>query len=259
MKQLFNFLIAALLLISCSKGNDSESGRGNGGAQKGVINGKITDPSGNALAGVKVYADHHTYYNTNVIGVTNEKGEYSLNMKGQPAGSWSIHGEYIKTYNNISFTFRIEPANADPLTTTDGGVRDMKWQLTGTIPGTTDDSRIGGYVTFMSDDFTPAEEVEFHLEPIGALVDGSTGQTIIRRAENFPYHLNGLYDNKGLRDIPVGRYKISAVHKPAEGAPMDLLVSKRGGAYASSITADFGQEAPNNYQEIDLNIKGAVE
>lgn len=254
MKQLFNFFIAALLLISCSKGNSS----GSAGSQTGVIKGKITDPSGKPLAGVTVYAGHDTYYNTNVIGVTNDKGEYSLNMNGQPAGTWSIHGEYIKTYNNVSFTFRIEPTNRDPLTTGDGGVRDMKWELTGTIPGSTDDSRIGGYITYMSDDFTPADEVEFHLEPVGNLVDGTAGETIIRVGEYFPYHLNGLYDNKGLRDIPVGRYKISVVHKPAEGEPMVLHVARHGGAYASSIVADFKQEAPNSYQEIDLNIK-AVE
>jgi len=244
-------LIAVLLISSCSQKSDAEIG-----AEKGSVTGKIMDAGGQPLKGVTVYAGHHTYYNTNVIGVTNEKGEYALNLKGQPGGSWSVHGEYIKTYNNMTYTFRLEPENTDPLTTTEGGVRNMKWKLTGLIPGTTDDSRIGGYVTYMSDDFIPAEEVEFRLEPVGKLVDGSSGQTIVRKAENFPYHLSGLYDNKGLRDIPVGRYKISAVHKPTEGVPIALKVAKRGGTYESNIIADFKQEVPNSYQEIELNIKG---
>lgn len=251
MKYLFILVSGIILLCSCSKEGQSEQP----GTGKGIINGKITDAEGKPLAGVTLYAGHHTYYNTNVIGTTNDKGEYSLNMKGQPGGSWSIHGEYIKKYNDITYTFRIEPENTAPLTTTDGGVRNMKWQLTGVIPGSTDDSRIGGYVTYMSDDFIPAQEIEFRLEPVGALVDGSTGQTIVRKAENFPYHLSGLYDNKGLRDIPVGKYKVSAMHKPAVGAAKTLLVATRGANYENYTIADFRQEAPNSYQEIELNIK----
>lgn len=250
------FFATAVALMSCSKGD--KTNQPSSGGKKRVVTGKIVDPSGNPLQGVKVYAGHDTYYNTNVIGVSNEKGEYELDLRGQPGGTWSIHGDVVKTYNNRTYRFRIDPDNSSPVTTTDGGVRNLAWKLTGVIPGYTDDSRIGGYITIMEEgvEYIPTEEIEFKLEPVGTLVDGSNGQTIIRRAESFPYDLTGLYNHEGLRDIPVGRYKITATHKPASGKVYKLKLAVRyNNTYAATITADFKQEAAYTFQEIDLNVK----
>lgn len=256
MKQLFYLILCIMPMVACSKKNDSTAG-GPPESQKGVITGKITDPSGKPLEGATVYAGHDTYYNTNVIGVSDSKGIYTLDLRGQPNGTWSIHADVVKKFNNRTFKFRVDPVNSDPLTTTEGGQRDLKWQLEGQIPGTTNDARLGGYVTFMQTgtDYIPTEEIEFILEPVGVLVDGSIGQTITRRAEVFPYNLNGLYNYEGLRDIPVGTYKISAVHKPASGDPFQLTVSPQGSSdYAASVTATFNQETAYTFQEIALLI-----
>lgn len=149
-------------------------------------------------------------------------------MKGL-GGSWSVYGQYIKSYNGTTYTFDINPENTGPVTN-EGGVRNMTWKLTGVIPGSTDDTRLGGYVTFYeaSPDYIPASEVELTLTPEGPLVDGTTGATIVRMAEQFPTSIFGFYNNQGLRDIPVGRYKVEAKHKPTNGPVKEMVVALQG-------------------------------
>lgn len=255
MKQLLNFILPALLILSCSKKGGAGDSPDN---VRGMVSGRITDASGNPLAGVTVYAGHDTYYNTNVIGVSNNNGIYTLDLRGQPGGTWSIHADVVKDYNGRSYRFRVDPANTAPLTTTEGGVRDLTWALKGVIPGSTDDSRLGGYVTFIQSgyEYVPIEELQFKLEPIGTLVDGTQGVTIVRMAEVFPYNLTGLYNREGLRDIPVGRYKVSVTHKPAAGPAVAVRIAAKGSdSYSTSLTADFKQDAAYTFQEMELNIK----
>lgn len=250
------FIALSLSVLSCSKGaGDIDSSQE---LKKGIVSGKVIDPSGKPLAGVKIYAGHDTYYNTNVLTVSNEKGEYQLDLRGQPAGTWSIHGDVVKNYNQQTYRFRLDPENSDPVTTSDGGVRNLAWKLKGLIPGSAQDNRLGGYITMMQEgvEYLPLNEIEFKLEPIGTLVDGSQGEIMVQRAEQFPTNLTGLYNYEGLRDIPVGRYKITATHRPAGGKVYKLKLARRyAPAYTESITADFKQEEAYTFQEIDLNVR----
>lgn len=256
LQTLFLLVATSCLFAFCSK-KDTDTDTPAAAAQKGYVTGKITGPNGQPLAGVTVYASHHTWANMHVIGTTDAAGLYKLKVSDQPGGSWSVYAEHKKTYNGTAYRFDIKPQNTDPLTN-DGGVRDMQWTLTGLIPGSTDDTRLGGYLTFFenSPDYIPASEVEFTLTPAGPLVDGSTGAVLVRNASQFPTAIFGFYNNQGVRDVPVGRYKIEVRHKPASGPAQPMVVCRQGEwDYQPSITADFIQESFSSFQELPLNVK----
>lgn len=260
MKLLFILLLTSNLFSNCSKDKVEKVDNGDTPAKKGFITGKILDPQGKPLAGARVTASHSTWYNTTISGVTNDKGIYTLDMNGQPGGNWSLMAKYTTPtpYNGKTYVFELRSEDATPVTTpTEGIVRNMSWKLSGVVPGSTTDARIGTYLTYFSGVDVPDEELEFTLEPVGPLVDGSTGKTIVARASSFPSSFIGMYSNIGVRDIPTGRYKVSVHHVPPAGSPVKTIkLSVRGkGDYQNSVTVDPSQDPVyTNYTELELDL-----
>ncbi|RYY08428.1 MAG: hypothetical protein EOO04_40040 [Chitinophagaceae bacterium] len=107
---------------------------------------------------------------------------------------------------------------------------------------------MGGYLSYYceADDFINPSEIEFTLKPDGPLVDGSVGQTIVAKATDFPSRISGLYMNSGLRDIPVGRYQVSARHIPVNGSPKVLKIKQRGHTSFQSSLPLIMEKASNS-------------
>jgi hypothetical protein len=169
-----------------------------------------------------------------------------------------VHGELTKSYNGIPYKFDVYADNDAPVNSTDGGVRNLTWKLTGIVPGTMN-STIGGLVNFQqvfgNEEYWQWQDVEITLVPVGKLVDGSDGETIVKKAEDFPERI-GAYNNIGLNDVPVGRYKISMRYVPQNAPAVNLIIKLRDeNEYAPEITADFQQREGTGFQEIPLDIK----
>jgi hypothetical protein len=253
--------VAALMLVAttaCSKGDKaSPSNPGEPQASNGIVSGKVVDQHGNPVSGATVYAGHTEWYNTNVIGKSDAGGNYRLDISNV-GGTYMIHGELIKTYNGIPYRFYLYPDDETPVNSTDGGVRKITWRLSGTVPGTLN-SKIGGIVNFHqafgNEEYWSFEDIELTLTPVGKLVDGSDGAVIKSKAQNFA-EIIGAYNNIGLNDVPVGRYKISAKYIPQNGEPVNLVLKLRDDdSYTAELTADFQQEAAETFQEIPMDIK----
>jgi hypothetical protein len=254
MKLTLMLLLAGNLFSSCKKtSTNPESTEPQ--PVKGYITGKVTDTHGAKLAGVKVFAYNHTFSGT-VTSVTDANGNYKLQLDQLIGGSWSVYGQLTKTYNGKTLIFQIDPENQDPLSK-DGGVRNMSWKLTGVIPGSTTDSRIGGCLAVYvdGDEYIPIQDIEFTLVPTGPLVDNSTGTTIVAHGSQFPTELAGMYTQQGLRDVAVGQYTITARYKPSNGTATTMKVRLRGtDNYQPNVTADFIQELPERWQKIELDV-----
>jgi hypothetical protein len=254
MKLLMMLLLAGTFSASCSKSNNEPKAEPD--ISKGFITGKLADANGNPVAGVEVVASHSTYYNTTATAQTDENGHYKLNV-ANPKGNWTVEAQVVRIYNGKTYRFYVYPENGGPITH-DGAVRNFSWKLTGQVPGAHSDIRVGGYITYMDDNanYIPENEIEFTLVPEGKLVDGTNGVTITKRAEQFPETYNYMFSNSGIRDVPVGRYRISARHLPPNGIPKKLLLSVRySGVFAETISADFEQEAAQTWQEIPILTK----
>lgn len=254
MKILTSLLLLAVF-ASCKK--DPAPGLEAAEQKAGYVTGKITNAQGGPVRGAKVFASHDTWYNTHVIGNTDDAGNFKLRLDNQPGGTWSVYAQHQVNYNNKVYTFDLRPENTAHVTN-EGGLRNLQWKLTGVIPGSTTDTRLGGYVTFYVDsrDYVPVTDVELTLTPQGPLVDGTQGSVIVRRGENFPTRIFGFYMDHGLRDVPVGRYTVTAKYKPVNGPAKDMTVSLQGsGDYKTALTADFVQESFSSFQELPLNVK----
>jgi hypothetical protein len=173
-------------------------------AQRGIVSGKVTDAQGNPLEGVKIIIDHGLFFNTNLVTSTGADGRYRIRV---PNGAWFAFAQISKTYNGNNYTFYLKPDNSDSFGG-EGAVRNFVWVLTGKRGKPMADGFIGGTVTFdenpRSRPVADTDDIEFTLTPVGALIDGSTGKVLKLRGQN---------NDRRLRDIPVGRYDITATYQ----------------------------------------------
>lgn len=235
--------LLALSLMACPSTSDAGSPNPNStnnppvdqsgsSIEAGIMKGLVTDAQGKPLAGVKVFAGHTLYYNTNAIGVTDANGRYRIEVR-QPAGSWRATAQLERKFNGKTFGFDLAPNSDDPFTGSSGAIRSFTWKLTGERP---DGGHYGSMVIAYADFFQPdlsLEQVELTLEPVGALVDGSAGRKITGK-------LVHTADGEAIRDVPVGRYKVTARNAVPGETPVALNVRLRNvGEYQNSLIADF--------------------
>ena len=194
------FLLAVLaqLHIGCS-----DSGVDPGGdtrTEKGYVTGVVKDGAGKALPGVRIIVDNSIFFNSNITTYTNGEGKYKVKV---PNGSWYAFASHSVSYNGENYSFYLHPDNPGGFGG-EGGERNFVWRLTGAAPQPLS-GHYGGLVTI--DNFPGVYidpgEIDFVLTPQGALVDGSEGSVIRRRAD----------DSYQLADIPVGRYRLRASYQ----------------------------------------------
>ena len=234
-------MAAGLTLTSCQEDVDKKP-EDKDKTEAGLVKGRLVNAQGQPIAGAKVYAGHTTFYNTNVIGVTDADGYYELDIE-QPGGTWTVHAEVTRPYNSTNYTFYVYADNDMPVSGTAGAIRNLTWKLSGTIPGTTN-GKYGAKVAYYDNSaiYIRGEEIEFTLVPQEPLADGSTGQTITAFATaNFA--MLGTTIGSGLDDVPMGRYQISARYKPLNGgAAQTLRIRLRDtGAYTDNVVINFEQ------------------
>ncbi|MDI2132676.1 carboxypeptidase-like regulatory domain-containing protein [Yinghuangia seranimata] len=248
---------------SASNGTDGKAGSSggetpkapSGKVEKGVVKGHVSDGLGNPVKGAKVVVDNQLLYDSNMVLVTDDRGDYRAEMPPM-AATYAVTASFDKTYNGTKYTFRLAAQNPDPFAGNEGAVRDFTWKLSGPqedLP----DAFYGGSVLFYLNPTNPADggyadstNVQFTLTPVGTLADGSTGKTVTRKAESTG-------DGFGVRDIPVGRYKITASYLNGPGGrpqPVKLQIRNSGQAPVAELTADFKQYL-TDHQRIELEAQ----
>lgn len=224
----------------------------------GRMEGRVTDARGVPLAGVQVIADNTIFYNTNAIGVSDAQGRYSLNV-ASPAGTWVGSARVTRQYNGRRYVLELDPNTVDAFAGNAGAIRDFTWKLSGDRRdglGTYGMSVIY-YFDLFEDPHYPGEYldtryVELSLRPVGPLIDGSTGQTLVGLGQNTP-------DGPAIRDVPVGRYAITARYRAPQRPVRPLVLRVRNaGNFVPELTADFEQVIETLYQiQLDVSFDTA--
>src|SRR5690349_15541753 len=224
MKNVMGLMIAFLWLgtASCEKsavGPDTTSN------QKGVVKGKVTDTKGNPIPNAKVVIENTVFLAIYVYATTNAEGNYTASV---PNGSWKASVQIERQFEGINYKFDLCPDNDDPFAGTDGVVRNFKWKLAGARPG--GNGFFGGNVVLYTEPGSPfnAGDVELTLTPVGPLVDGTQGQPITASTVD----VGGGED--GIPDVPLGKYKITAINKTTD-QPLEVRL-RNTGDYAPSLT-----------------------
>lgn len=218
-------IIAIAPLTACHKNDDNST---NTGDEKGYVTGIVTDTKGQPISGAAIVIDNTLIYNSNLLTTSDANGKYKVKLSG--AFTWVATATMNKSYNGKTYQYDLHPEK-DEAFTSDGGVRNFTWKITGSKPGST--GYYGAMIQLQSafGSSIMAEDVEFILTPSGPLIDGSTGQTLTLKS-GAPRTSN-YYK---LADIPLGRYSMKAKYN---GQFLKLL---------NTITNDKGTEIVINFE-----------
>lgn len=130
---LFNILLLAYLITACTTepaptpAPDSTPSS----PQKGYASGKVTDTEGKPLANADIVVNNSQFYNSNILGRTNAKGEYRLELT---PGSWYVRGTVTVKYDNKTYVLDLHPDKEGGFAGTEGTVCNLQWKLTGAKP-----------------------------------------------------------------------------------------------------------------------------
>jgi hypothetical protein len=212
----------AISMVACKKDDTNKPTQEESGFVKGVV----TDTQGKPLSGAEITIDNTLLYNSNLVATTDSKGEYKIKLSG--SFTWMGYGQIQKPYNGKTYTLDLHSQTPEGFTS-EGGVRNFEWKLTGKRPGSESTGYYGGTLTF--DNFPGVYEVdkkaiEFTLTPEGTLIDGSVGQTLKVKST----------DGYNIYDIPMGRYTISASFN---GTPLKLSRWNTDEPFVTSLLVDF--------------------
>ncbi|GAB3957275.1 hypothetical protein GCM10028805_49520 [Spirosoma harenae] len=243
-----------LTMTACDKKpidpTTTDPGSGTGTGTDGYLIGKVIDPQGKPLSKATIYIDHTVITGNGPEVKTATDGTYKIQMINL-AGEWIAKGYILKQYNDRVYKIALDPENEDSFTSGEKPVRNFQWKLTGHIPDLSLDLYYGGTMEMSRDlnanELYDNENVEFTLTPVGPLIDGSTGNALKLKAKK-------RYDTF-LKDIPMGRYKVTAVYKPTGE---QLLVRDAWNftddiVYHPSVIMDFlGTESAVRYNSMSV-------
>lgn len=213
----------------------------------GFVSGKVTNRSGRPLPGVQIIIDNTYLYGSNLTGHTNENGEYTIRLG---FGTFQAYARFQKNYNGKEYTLDLHP-DTDAGFTQEGAVRNFEWKLTGNKPGS-NSGYYGGLIGINKDinsQLYDKENIEFTLSPVGNLIDGSTGEQIVKRVGQPSTESYGK-----LLDLPIGRYIVSAVYKGEDG---DIAVKlknfqNQNSEYVLNLMIDFEPQTSSCFNCVDI-------
>lgn len=220
MTGLFTLLLIVQLFANCSKAHPDAQ---DDGPEAGFLTGSVKDHAGRPLEGVRVLVDHSIFFNSNISGVTNSRGTYSIDL---PTGSWHAFAIQQVVYHGKTYSFYLHPDNPTGFGG-EGAVRNFVWKLSGVMPPPLS-GHYGGLITIDNFPGVYIEEsaIDFTLTPVGPLIDGSTGEAIRCRAD----------DGYQIKDIPIGRYRLTATY---EGKPVTFRRWNSEEAFVSDYELNF--------------------
>ncbi len=238
-------------VIGTAAGATAASSRGTApdAAVEDHVTGTVVDTQGRPIAGAKILLDGTILHDAYLRGTTGEDGSYRI--KAQP-GAWMAYAEFEKAYNGRTYPLELHPGSSDSIGD-DGGVRDFTWKLEGRSP-LNEYVYYGGFI--IVDTATgfdgDVEDIELTLAPDGPLIDGSEGKTLRLRMHDHYWVQYGY-----IEDVPIGRYKVTAVLKN-DGNPRPLRIATRNGdgAFTAEYQLDFlpkSRERSRNSAEITID------
>lgn len=223
-----SIFFSALLIfsiINCSCGKSLIEN----GSDSGYATGKVIDTKGNPLAGVEVAIENTLLgNNASANGVTDNNGLYKIKLSN--VGSFHASAYFTKEFNGKQYRLELNCSSNDAFGN-EGAVRNFQWKLTGSKPITLD-GFYGATLELYNEPgyYVNEDDIILTLTPIGALIDGSIGSTIIKSPVVASYAF--------VYDIPLGRYKVSATYN---GAPLRLKKLDSSETYSTTTTVDFEQ------------------
>ena len=207
--------------------------------QPNVITGRVTTEQGQPVANAQMRIVG--YIGGAVLGqefetvTTDGSGVYRLEV---PTGEYEVLGHGPLEFDGQTYLFVLEPADGscEKQLSNDGISKDFVLRLTGFV-ACSPQSDPNDYPSYhgaaiqlfdrTGGSHSSAGEVDYVLEPIGPLADGTTGETLTltRTFAALQTSAGPIESTWILHDIPLGRYRVTATATEPDGSQTQLLVS----------------------------------
>lgn len=222
----------AIILVSCSCKKDNNTGSE---FQKGYATGHIQDAKGQPIKGASVVANNTLIGSNNPAGVTDDNGNYRIQLP--IVGTYHTSATIQKEFNGKKYTLDLRPNTEDEFSN-EGAVRNFEWRLSGQKEHE-EEGYYGATMvinTEIGSEIIDNSQIEFKLVPQGKLIDGSDGLTLIMKGGQ-PY----TQDYGAVKDIPLGRYLVTAIFKSGSGnVPVKLRrLFSYDDPYTASVIVNF--------------------
>jgi len=208
-----------------------------------VVEGTVTLADGRPLRGatIRVAGATGAARGTTRKATTDGNGRYRLTV---PPGHYNVDGFADITYDGQTYQeFWLDRVSGgcERVMSDRGIVRNFVLRLSGPkrcINGpnpNNPNSYNGAYITAMSSAFPADAVITFTLRPIGLLADGSRGQALTMRRTGAALQRGGgaIDETSFLYDIPLGRYRVSAEARYADGSRRGITLTLLDGTGVS--------------------------
>ena len=234
-----SFLVSSFFLMSaCTKPTSTEIDPDGNAPQKGMVSVRALDAVGKPLANASIVINNSQYYNHNVLGQTDANGRYNLQVT---PGSWYVRGTVKTKFDNKTYVLDLHPDNDVAFAGSEGAVRNLTLKVSGERTGEFgNDGYYGGKVEVFTTG-VPTNQVTLTLQPVGSLIDGSTGRTITTKPTDMYIH-----------DVPLGKYTVTA---QAGNQPLQVRIRNADQSYGNSVTASFDPAYPGAEGRYKLNVE----
>lgn len=231
---LTSFALMLAISMSCTTDKVDPEER-NAGGQNGYLIGKVTNQAGKGIENATIYIENTVFTNRGAQVASSAMGDYKLALV-EGLGQWTARGFILTRFNSRVYKTLLHPDNADSFSAEEKPVRNFVWQTQGQVADMSLNMYYGGSAELYRDPnslINDSENVEFTFIPEGILIDGSHGKTL-----KLSCGKSGSSNYNIIHDIPIGRYKVTAIYKPTGKA---LLVSDAwgDGIYRRSVTMEF--------------------
>lgn len=258
MKTLFPFskffYVALLALLSLTQVCcDQSVGPFDGSTgENGYLVGMVTDPAGRALQQASIHIEHAVLTGKGSQTQPGVNGAYKI-VVAKGLGQWVARGYVLQKFNGRLYKILLHPENADSFSDDEKAVRNFQWKLQGHVPDWSLNQFYGGTAELQRDPNSGIENNEkvlFTFEPVGSLIDGSQGKTLKLKGGK-----RGTQDYNFIHDIPIGKYKVTAIYEPT-GEALLVTDSWNDGDYrASAIMEFFGTDASYRSNQMGIGFR----
>ena len=208
-----------------------------------VVEGTVTLADGRPVRGatIRVAGATGAARGTTRTATTDGAGRYRVTV---PLGHYNVDGFADITYEGQTYKelwLDRVTGGCDRVMSDKGIVRNFVLKLSGPKRCTNGsdpnnpNSYNGAYITAMSSAFPSDAVITFTLRPVGPLADGSRGQVLTMRRTGAALQRGGgpINETSFLYDIPLGRYRMSAEARYAEGSRRGITLTLQDGTGAS--------------------------
>jgi hypothetical protein len=216
-----------------------------------VVKGTVRTVSGRPIAGatIRIAGATGAARGNSITATTDRNGNYRVRV---PLGHYNVDAWADIAYDGQTYRelwlHRVN-GGCERVMSDKGIVRDFVLQLSGpkrcinNPDPNNPNSYYGAYITAMTSAFPGDAVITFTLTPLGALADGSTGKTIRFTRTGAALVRGGgtIGETAFLHDLPLGRYRVAAEVRYANGTRRALAIDSRDDdePEGSAIEIDF--------------------